>query len=96
MERLTTKYRRLAGLSIPVRVPQRFRRFDTMADSFADHARLLLTRPMYGAALAYPTDPVGFARAIAPVYATDPAYGDKLVAVLRDRALPSTFGLAPL
>jgi flagellum-specific peptidoglycan hydrolase FlgJ len=73
-----------------------------MAECFADHARLLCTRRwpdgrlIYAAALAHPTDPVAFARALTGVYATDPAYGDKLVAIMRDRGLCEAFGFPPI
>lgn len=72
-----------------VRLPQRFRDFATLAEAFAFHGQLLTTRrrrgsdvPIYAAALRYPADPHGFARALTGVYATDPAYGDKLVRIL--------------
>lgn len=79
-----------------VRVVARFRRFDSVADCFAAHADLFHRtrggRKIYERALANPTDPVAFARALTGVYATDPKYGDKLVAIMRDRGLPETFG----
>lgn len=82
----------------PVKVPQQFRRYDSMADSFADHARLIVDRAtssgqkIYASALAHPNDPIAFARALTGVYATDPQYGDKLIAIMRDRGLLETFG----
>jgi flagellum-specific peptidoglycan hydrolase FlgJ len=83
----------------PVRVPQQFRRYDSMAESFADHARLICDRrrpngeKIYAAALAHPTDPVAFAQALTGVYATDPEYGNKLVAIMKDRGLLETFAM---
>jgi flagellum-specific peptidoglycan hydrolase FlgJ len=81
-----------------VTVEARFRKYDSMADCFADHARLICERRrpngrrIYDAALQHPDDPVAFARALASVYATDPHYGDKLVAIMSDRGLLETFG----
>jgi flagellum-specific peptidoglycan hydrolase FlgJ len=82
----------------PVTVQQNFRKYDSMAESFADHARLICDRmtsggqKIYAAALAHPTDPVAFAQALTGVYATDPQYGNKLVAIMKDRGLLETFG----
>jgi flagellum-specific peptidoglycan hydrolase FlgJ len=81
----------------PVKVAQQFRKYDSMADSFADHARLIVDRTsngqkIYAAALSHPNDPIAFARALTGVYATDPQYGDKLVAIMHDRGLLETFG----
>lgn len=81
----------------PVKVAQEFRKYDSMAESFADHARLICDRTsngrkIYSAALGHPSDPVAFAHALTGVYATDPKYGDKLVAIMRDRGLLETFG----
>jgi|SRR5215831_1629586 len=84
----------------PVTVAQQFRKYDSMADSFADHARLIVDRTtqtgqkIYANALSHPNDPIEFARALTGVYATDPHYGDKLIAIMRDRGLLETFGYA--
>jgi flagellum-specific peptidoglycan hydrolase FlgJ len=84
-----------------VKVEQQFRKYDSMADSFADHARLICERTtgsgqkIYASALSHPSDPVAFAQALTGVYATDPNYGDKLVAIMRDRGLFETFGYQP-
>lgn len=82
----------------PVGVQARFRAYDSMADCFADHARLICERAradgrkIYAAALAHPDDPVAFANALTGVYATDPDYGRKLVAIMESRGLLETFG----
>jgi flagellum-specific peptidoglycan hydrolase FlgJ len=81
----------------PVKVVQQFRKYDSMAESFADHARLICDRTrngmkIYSAALGHPSDPVAFAHALTGVCATDPKYGEKLVAIMRDRGLLETFG----
>jgi flagellum-specific peptidoglycan hydrolase FlgJ len=81
----------------PVKVQQRFRQYDSMAESFADHARLICDRTsggkkIYSEALGHPSDPIAFAHALTGIYATDPEYGNKLVAIMRDRGLLETFG----
>lgn len=81
----------------PVKVPQQFRKYASMAESFADHARLICDRTsngkkIYAAALGHPSDPIAFAHALTGVYATDPQYGDKLISIMRDRGLLETFG----
>lgn len=81
----------------PVKVPQQFRKYTSMTESFADHARLICDRTsngkkIYAAALGHPSDPIAFAHALTGIYATDPQYGDKLIAIMRDRGLLETFG----
>jgi len=83
----------------PVKVLQQFRKYDSMAESFADHARLICDRTsngkkIYAAALGHPSDPIAFAQALTGIYATDPQYGDKLIAIMKDRGLLETFGYA--
>jgi flagellum-specific peptidoglycan hydrolase FlgJ len=81
-----------------INVEARFRKFADMADCFASHARLLLTRTrsdgsrIYAKALAHATDPIAFAHALTGVYATDPEYGRKLESIMRSRGLLETFG----
>jgi flagellum-specific peptidoglycan hydrolase FlgJ len=83
-------------------VQQRFRKYGSMAESFADHARLICERvnskgqKIYAAALAHSSDPIAFANALTGVYATDPQYGAKLTSIMRDRGLLETFGYAPM
>jgi len=73
----TTEYR--AGL--PVRLTQSFRAYTDYTHAFADYAALLRRR--YGEAVAAGDDARGFAQALARGgYATDPAYTDKLRAVI--------------
>jgi flagellum-specific peptidoglycan hydrolase FlgJ len=80
------------------RMDAQFRAYGSMAECFADHARLLCQRTrkdgrkIYAAALAHPDDPRAFARALTGVYATDPAYGQKLVSIMESRGLLETFG----
>ncbi|MEP6731841.1 MAG: glucosaminidase domain-containing protein [bacterium] len=80
------------------KVDQPFRKYASMAECFADHARLICNRTtssgkkIYAAALATPDDPIAFANALTGVYATDPAYGQKLVSIMKSRGLLETFG----
>jgi flagellum-specific peptidoglycan hydrolase FlgJ len=83
----------------PVKVQQPFRRYESMAECFADHARLICSRmsngkKIYAKALENPNDPVAFANALTGVYATDPQYGSKLVSIMKDRGLLETFGFS--
>ncbi len=62
---------------------ERFRVYQTMADSFHDLGRLYTQNDRYAAAMHASDDPRQFAREIAAAgFATDPAYGDKLVEVM--------------
>jgi flagellum-specific peptidoglycan hydrolase FlgJ len=90
----TTEFER----GVERKVEARFRAYGSMAECFADHARLLCRRTykdgrrIYAAALQHPDDPRAFARALTGVYATDPAYGQKLVSIMESRGLLETFG----
>ncbi len=66
----------------------RFRAYDSMADAFADYARLLKHDPRYRAALSAGLDAARFAdRLQAGGYATDPGYADKIRAILKNPIL---------
>jgi peptidoglycan hydrolase FlgJ len=70
---------------IPVRRLERFRAYDSPADSFLDYARLIANNPRYGNALGAGQDIASFASALQQGgYATDPRYADKIVAVARE------------
>ena len=84
-----------------VTVQAKFRAYGSMAECFADHARLICTRTsngqkIYHAALAHPNDPRAFAQALTGVYATDPEYGKKLISIMESRGLLESFGFASL
>jgi flagellar protein FlgJ len=67
---------------IPVRKVERFRAYDSPADSFLDYARLIANSPRYGDALGAGDDVASFASALQQGgYATDPRYADKIVSV---------------
>jgi len=79
---------------VSVKQQAAFRKFDSMADCFEAHARLLCTKPAYATARTHGDDPIAFAHALTGVYATDPQYGAKLESIMRSRGLLETFGFA--
>ena len=66
-----------------VTVTARFRRFDSLADAFDQHGRLLATSPAYAPAMRLKDNPEAFAEALTGVYATDPNYGTTLKWVIQ-------------
>jgi flagellar protein FlgJ len=65
---------------------ERFRAYDSYADSFKDYGRLLSTNPRYQHALASAngSDAAGFARGLQRAgYATDPNYANKLASIIK-------------
>ncbi|NHA13379.1 flagellar assembly peptidoglycan hydrolase FlgJ [Thioalkalivibrio sp. XN279] len=65
-----------------------FRGYRDEAASFADYARLIGSEPRYQKALASGGDPAVYLRGLQEAgYATDPAYADKILAIL-ERGLP--------
>ncbi len=61
---------------------QPFRKFDSLADAFDAHGRLLATGAPYKKAMEFKDDPDAFADALTGVYATDPNYGTTLKYVI--------------
>lgn len=73
-----------------LRITDRFRVYDSLEAALTDHGRLLTQHERYAGVLAA-TDEAEAARALqAGGYATDPAYADKLIAVMRGIHLPET------
>jgi LysM repeat protein len=69
------------GEDVVVRAP--FQAYKTAWDSFLDHDQFFLRNRRYAAALLVTSNPQEFAQAIAAAgYATDPAYADKLIALM--------------
>ncbi|MGH3735522.1 MAG: sporangiospore maturation cell wall hydrolase GsmA [Micromonosporaceae bacterium] len=61
-----------------------FRTYDSLADSFRDHARLLARAERYRPAMAHKANPDRFAREVHRAgYATDPFYSRKLITLMR-------------
>jgi flagellar protein FlgJ len=80
----TTEY--VAG--VPQRTSARFRAYGSYAEAFLDYARLLRSSPRYAEVLRNGHDARAFAHALAQAgYATDPAYGQKLVRVIESASL---------
>ncbi|HEY5806779.1 MAG TPA: flagellar assembly peptidoglycan hydrolase FlgJ, partial [Povalibacter sp.] len=70
---------------VAVRKVDRFRAYESPADSFRDYARLIRNNPRYENALNAGSDVAGFAAALqSGGYATDPDYARKIVAVAND------------
>ncbi|HWK52403.1 MAG TPA: flagellar assembly peptidoglycan hydrolase FlgJ, partial [Steroidobacter sp.] len=70
---------------IAVRKVERFRSYDSPADSFSDYARLIRNNPRYENALGAGANIASFASALQQGgYATDPEYARKLVAVANE------------
>lgn len=75
----TTEY--LGGVAH--KVTAKFRAYDSYADAFKDHARLLSQSPRYSQTVAQADTASGFAKGLQKAgYATDPAYADKLTKVI--------------
>ncbi len=65
------------------KVTAKFRAYDSYADAFKDHARMLSKSPRYSQTVAQADTAQGFARGLQKAgYATDPAYADKLTKVI--------------
>jgi flagellar protein FlgJ len=77
---------------VPVRKVERFRAYDSPADSFNDYARLIGGNPRYENARGVGGDVATFASALQEGgYATDPNYAQKIVAVADEvRALTNS------
>jgi flagellum-specific peptidoglycan hydrolase FlgJ len=66
-----------------VTVSSSFRVYHNIAESIADHARLLATSGYYTQAMADHLVPDAFANDLTGIYATDPHYGASLIALMR-------------
>jgi flagellar protein FlgJ len=80
VEAATTEY--VNGVA--QRKTEKFRAYDSYADSFRDYARLLRNNPRYENVIANAQDAVGFANGLQRAgYATDPNYAAKLTRIIR-------------
>ena len=62
---------------------EKFRAYDSYADSFRDYAHLLRSNPRYQNVIANAHDVAGFAQGLQQAgYATDPHYADKLTKII--------------
>ena len=64
-------------------IAARFARYDTMEECFRERDAIILRLACYAEARAAVHDAEAFMRALAKHWATDPKYGDKLLAVWR-------------
>ena len=71
----------------PVIIEQRFSKFASLAEAFDAHGKLIATAPVYDQVMALADDPEAFARALTGVYATDPKYGNELIALMQGHDL---------
>lgn len=63
---------------------EKFRAYDSYADSFKDYAKLITHNPRYEKVLANATDASGFAQGLQRAgYATDPLYAAKLTRIIK-------------
>ena len=70
-----------------ITVSLKFRVFDSLAQAFDEHGRLLATSSYYTNAMAQVQNPEAFSDALTGVYATDPEYGLKLKWVMQNYKL---------
>lgn len=83
VEAVTTEY--ING--VPQKRIEKFRAYDSYADSFKDFAKLIADSPRYQQAMAHLSDVKGYAQAIQDAgYATDPHYASKLISVVQQVA----------
>lgn len=69
---------------VPQRRVEKFRAYDSYADSFKDYARLLSKNPRYEKVMDSTNDAAGFARGLQRAgYATDPLYAAKLERIIK-------------
>jgi hypothetical protein len=66
-----------------ITVDQNFRKYDSIADAFEAHARLLATSPAYAASRAFFADLSAYVSAMSTVYATAPNYGSSLLTLIQ-------------
>lgn len=68
---------------VPTTKREKFRSYDSYADSFRDYAKLLSKNPRYENVLAQTQDASGFAKGLQRAgYATDPNYASKLTRII--------------
>ena len=69
---------------VPHTKTERFRAYDSYADSFKDYAKLITNNPRYEKVLANAKDAAGFAQGLQQAgYATDPQYAAKLSRIIK-------------
>jgi flagellum-specific peptidoglycan hydrolase FlgJ len=81
---MTTEYSKARGY---YKVPQAFRKFDSLAASFDAHSELIATAKVYAPAMAKLPDRDKFIDLMGARYATDPLYASKLKTMIRQSNL---------
>ncbi|MGV8893106.1 MAG: flagellar assembly peptidoglycan hydrolase FlgJ [Burkholderiaceae bacterium] len=70
---------------VPQRQLEKFRAYDSYADSFKDYANLMRNNPRYENVLTNANDAKGFAQGLQRAgYATDPHYADKVMRIINN------------
>ena len=70
---------------VPQTRTEKFRAYDSYADSFKDYAKLITNNPRYEKVLANAKDATGFAQGLQNAgYATDPLYAAKLSKIIKN------------
>lgn len=64
-------------------ITAKFQDYNSLDEAIQDWCVLMTQEPVYVNATVGITDPIQFAYAIGPIYATDPQYGDKIVQTMR-------------
>lgn len=75
---MTTEYEN----GVPRQLTQRFRAYDSYAESFADYARLISNSPRYSEVVSAPDAASAAQRIQDAGYATDPSYAQKLISIM--------------
>jgi flagellum-specific peptidoglycan hydrolase FlgJ len=71
-----------------IRVPAKWRAYETWEECILDHAEFFHVNPRYSKALQYPHDAIRFAEEVAAAgYATDPEYAEKLIRIIQSHKL---------
>ncbi len=70
---------------VPQTRVEKFRAYDSYADSFKDYAKFITNNPRYEKVLANAKDAAGFAQGLQKAgYATDPLYAAKLSRIIHN------------
>lgn len=63
-------------------VAAKFQDYSSLTEAIEDWCILITQEPVYAPCLVYRDDVEGFVQVLAPVYATDPNYADKVLATI--------------
>lgn len=71
---------------LTVTIPQEFRKYNSIADSIEDHAKVL-NQPIYTNKTAKTNNLTDYVKAMGSVYATDPNYANKVLNIIKSNNL---------